>query len=94
MRLAYYYAHGLTLAHAGRLFGESEATASRKLERARKNLRTGIEAELTARHLALSDVDDWVAVSRQAWDAALGEALGVPAPQEPGAPPFKGKRTP
>ena len=94
VRLAYYYAHGLTLVQAGRLFGESEATASRKLERARKNLRTGIEAELTARRLSLSDVDDWVAVSRQAWDAALGDALGVPAPQDPGPPPFTGKRTP
>ena len=94
VRLAYYYAHGLTLAQTGRLFGESEATASRKLERARKNLRTGIEAELTARRLSVSDVDDWVAVSRQAWDVALADALGVPAPQDPGTPPFRGKRTP
>ena len=35
LRLAYYYVHGLTLAEAGRLFGEHEATASRKLEKAR-----------------------------------------------------------
>ena len=94
VRLAYYYAHGLTLAQAGRLFGESEATASRKLERARKALRMGIEGGLTARGLCFSDIDDWVAVSRQAWDAALADALGVPAPQDPGPPPFTGKRTP
>ncbi len=93
VRLAYYYAHGLTLAHAGRLFGESEATASRKLERARKALRTDLEGALTARGLSVSDIDDWVAVSRQAWDGVLADALAVPAPQEPGAPPFKGKKT-
>ncbi len=93
VRLAYYYAHGLTLAQAGRLFGESEATASRKLERARKALRLGIEGELAARGLSVCDIDDWAAVSRQAWDSVLMEALAVPAPQEPGSPPFKGKKT-
>ena len=33
LRLAYYYADGLTLAEIGKLLGEHEATASRKLER-------------------------------------------------------------
>ena len=96
LRLAYYYVHDLTLAETGRLFGEHEATASRKLERARKALRTGIEAALEQRGLSTADIDDWVAVSRQAWDAALGEALGVPAPPgraaladaPPGRPPL------
>jgi len=94
VRLAYYYAHGLTLAQAGRLFGESEATASRKLERARRALRAAIESALVARGLTLADVDDWAAVANRAWDAALADALGVPAPQETGPPSFKGKRTP
>jgi len=94
VRLAYYYAHGLTLAQAGRLFGESEATASRKLERARKALRMAIESALVARGLTLADVDDWAEVAKDAWDAALAEALGVPAPQETGPPSFTGKRTP
>lgn len=94
VRLAYYYAHGLTLVQAGRLFGESEATASRKLERARRALRGAIESALAARGLALGDVDDWAEVARDAWDAALADALGVPAPQEAGPPPFKGRRTP
>ncbi len=94
VRLAYYYAHGLTLAQAGRLFGESEATASRKLERARKALRAAIESALVIRGLTLGDVDDWAAVAKDAWDAALADALGVPAPQETGPPSFKGKRTP
>jgi RNA polymerase sigma-70 factor, ECF subfamily len=94
MRLAWYYAHGLTLAQTGRLCGESEATASRKLERARKALRAGIETALAGHGLGLADVDDWAAVAKEAWDVALVEALGVPAPQDPGPPSFKGKRTP
>lgn len=93
-RLAYYYVHGLKLAAIGRQFDESEATASRKLERARQTLRQVIETELASRGLSPGDVDDWAAVARQAWDAALGEVLAVPAPQESGPPSFKGKRTP
>ena len=99
LRLAYYYVHGLTLAETGRLFGEHEATASRKLEKARAALRGQIEASLGAHGLRASDVESWAGVARQAWDAALAEALGVPAPagtdpQGPAHPPFKGKRTP
>ena len=78
----------------GRLFQESEATASRKLERARQALGAAIDAELAARRLARDDVDDWAAVAREAWDGALADALGVPSPQDPGAPAFKGKKTP
>lgn len=92
LRLAYYYAHGVTLAQSGRLWGESEATASRKLERARKALRGGIETALAERGLAVADVDDWLAVARDAWDAALAEALGVPAPQGNAPPTFKGQK--
>ncbi len=91
-RLAYYYAHNLTLAHTGRLFGESEATASRKLERARKALRNGIEESLKTLGLFTSDVDDWLAVAREAWDAALVDALGVAAPQDHRPAPFKGRK--
>ncbi len=92
LRLAYYYAHGVTLAQSGRLWGESEATASRKLERARRTLRGGIETALAERGLAVADVDDWLAVAKDAWDVALAEALGVPAPQEGGSPSFKGQK--
>jgi RNA polymerase sigma-70 factor, ECF subfamily len=94
VRLAYYYVHGLTLAQAGRLFGESEATASRKLERIRRQLQTAIGAALGPHGMAPDDVADWADVARTAWDGALAEALGVPAPQETGPPSFKGKRTP
>jgi RNA polymerase sigma-70 factor (ECF subfamily) len=46
LRLAYYYADELTLAEIGRLLGEHEATVSRKLDRARRDLRQRIEAAL------------------------------------------------
>jgi len=46
LRLAYYYADGLTLAEIGRLLGEHEATASRKLERTRAELRDCVDAAL------------------------------------------------
>ena len=97
LRLAYYYVHGLTLAEAGRLLGEHEATASRKLEKARKALRQGIESALTARGGRVDEIESWAAVARLAWDAALADALGVDAPVAPqagGSPPFKEKRTP
>jgi RNA polymerase sigma factor (sigma-70 family) len=109
LRLAYYYVHGLTLAQAGRLFGEHEATASRKLEKARAALRTLIESSLAAHGMRAADVDSWADVATQAWDAALADALAVGAPVAGAAPPtaaateeaqgtarlsFKGKRTP
>jgi len=99
LRLAYYYVHGLTLAQTGRLFGEHEATASRKLEKARATLRSAIEQALAAQGLRAGDIESWGDVAAQAWDAALDEALGVarPAgvePQGTARPSFKGKRTP
>ena len=46
LRLAYYYADGRTLAEIGRLLGEHEATVSRKLDRARRDIREKVEAWL------------------------------------------------
>jgi len=46
LRLAYYYADSLTLAEIGKLLGEHEATASRKLERTRADVRTFVEHAL------------------------------------------------
>jgi RNA polymerase sigma-70 factor len=45
-RLAAYYLQGLTLAEIGRVTGEHEATVSRKLDRARRDLRAGVERVL------------------------------------------------
>lgn len=92
--LAWYYVHGVKLAAIGQALGVSEATASRRLDRARLALRAAIERELAVRGMSPGEVDDWAAVARQAWDAALADALGVGPPQESGAPAFPGKRTP
>ena len=46
LRLAYYYVQDLTLAQIGRLLGEHEATASRHLDRTRRNLRNQVERAL------------------------------------------------
>jgi RNA polymerase sigma factor (sigma-70 family) len=46
LRLAYYYADERTLAEIGGLLGEHEATVSRKLDRARRDLRHRIEEAL------------------------------------------------
>jgi len=50
LRLAYYYADDRTLAEIGRLLGEHEATASRKLERTRRDVRARVEASLRERN--------------------------------------------
>jgi RNA polymerase sigma-70 factor (ECF subfamily) len=46
LRLAYYYLDELTLSQVGRLLGEHEATASRNLERTRRDIRRRVEADL------------------------------------------------
>ncbi len=48
LRLAYYYVQDLTLAQIGRLLGEHEATVSRHLDRARRDLRKEVERALRA----------------------------------------------
>ncbi len=48
LRLAYYYVQDLTLAQIGRLLGEHEATASRHLDRTRRELRKQVERALRA----------------------------------------------
>ena len=54
IRLRLYYGQDLTLARIGRLLGESEATVSRRLERARRSLRSAVEQTLRRQH-GLSD---------------------------------------
>jgi RNA polymerase sigma-70 factor, ECF subfamily len=49
LRLAYYYADDRTLAETGRLLGEHEATASRNLERTRRDVRARVESSLRDR---------------------------------------------
>jgi RNA polymerase sigma factor (sigma-70 family) len=56
LRLSSYYLQRLTLAQIGRLMGEHEATVSRKLDRIRRDLRSGIEKVLRDEH-KLSDAE-------------------------------------
>lgn len=46
LRLSLYYTQDLTLAAIGRTIGESEATASRKIDRTRRDLRAAVERRL------------------------------------------------
>jgi RNA polymerase sigma-70 factor, ECF subfamily len=54
LRLRLYYGEDLTLGQVGRITGEHEATVSRKLGRARADLRRRVEQQLRAEH-GLSD---------------------------------------
>jgi len=67
LRLAYYYADDRTLAEIGRLLGEHEATVSRKLERARRDVRRRVE-------LTLREERKWTeAQVRLCFECAQGE---------------------
>lgn len=62
LRLSYYYVQELTLAEAGRLLGEHEATVSRQLARTRRTIRDAVERELRDEHgLTEAQVDECVA---------------------------------
>jgi RNA polymerase sigma-70 factor (ECF subfamily) len=56
LRLAWYYAHDLTLAEIARMSGEHEATASRKLARTRRRIREAVERTLRER-FGMSDAE-------------------------------------
>lgn len=94
LRVSYYYVHQLTLAEIGRLMSEHEATVSRKLDKARKRLKIGIETALRTRGIDPAEVDDWGRVARHDWDGQLADLVESPPVQAtpPGA--FKGESTP
>ena len=75
LRLALYYAKGLTLAQAGRMLGESEATASRKLDRTRRDVRREVERQLAARHLTPGQVARCFEYATSDWGFDLERAL-------------------
>ena len=56
LRVACYYAQGLTLAQTGRLLGEHEATVSRQLARSRRAVRDSVEQQLRTDH-GLTEVE-------------------------------------
>jgi RNA polymerase sigma-70 factor (ECF subfamily) len=92
LRLAWYYTEQLTLAQIGRLLGEHEATASRKLDRARRDLRARVESRLRSEH-GLTDAEVELCYEYASDEAAfdLGDALVAPvgkdaATETPAAP--------
>ena len=56
LRIRYYYVQGLTLAEAGRLLGEHEASVSRHLSAARKTIRRDVEQRLAESGLAREEI--------------------------------------
>ena len=76
LRLSYYYVQDLTLAQIGRLLGESEATASRKLDRTRADLRKRIEESLrNSNRLSDAQVKLCFDYAREQWPFDLSAAL-------------------
>jgi RNA polymerase sigma-70 factor, ECF subfamily len=62
LRLRCYYAQDLTLAQIGRMLNESEATVSRHLSRARRDIRATVERELRNQRMTDAEIADCFAV--------------------------------
>jgi RNA polymerase sigma-70 factor (ECF subfamily) len=81
LRLSLYYTQEMKLAAIGRLLGESEATSSRKLERARSALRAAVETRLrNVDRLTDAQVDQCFEHART--DPAFDLARTLPPPEE------------
>jgi len=79
LRLTLYYAQDMTLAAIGRVLGESEATASRKLERTRRSLRAAVERRLREVD-RLSDAEVEQCFEHARTDPAFDLARTLPPP--------------
>jgi RNA polymerase sigma factor (sigma-70 family) len=76
LRLRLYYGEDLTLAQVGRITAESEATVSRKLDRARRELRRLVEQALRSEHgLAASAIAECFEAAADAPDLQLTRLL-------------------
>jgi RNA polymerase sigma-70 factor (ECF subfamily) len=76
LRLSYYYVEELTLAEIGRLVGEHEATVSRKLERARRDLHRQVDAVLRGKkRLSEAQVQLCYEYAREEWPFDLTRAM-------------------
>jgi len=81
LRLALYYTQGMKLAAIGCVLSESEATASRKLERTRKELRAAVEKRLReGERLTDAQIDRCFEYART--DPAFDLARTLPPPEE------------
>jgi RNA polymerase sigma-70 factor (ECF subfamily) len=78
LRLALYYTKGLKLVQIGRLTGESEATVSRKLEKARGEIRAHVERRLREGGLGTAQVALCFEYAQDDPQFDLSRALPVP----------------
>jgi RNA polymerase sigma factor (sigma-70 family) len=88
LRVSMYYAHNLTLAEIGRLFGDHEATVSRQLSRIRQTLRASMVQRLRDEHgLNESAIDEcFRAAMRDSGTLDLAELVGPLPAGKIGAP--------
>ena len=85
LRLRCYYAQDLTLAQIGRMLNESEATASRHLSRARREIRAAVERDLRAQRMSDAEIADcFAAVVSDSASLDLAEMLGSDLGSGPG----------
>ena len=80
LRLSLYYAQGMKLAAIGRVLGESEATASRKLERTRSAVRAAVETRLREAD-RLTDAEVALCFEHARTDPAFDLARTLPPPE-------------
>lgn len=81
LRLSLYYAQEMKLAAIGRVLGESEATASRKLERTRNALRAAVETRLRETD-RLTDAQIALCFEQARTDPAFDLARTLPPPEQ------------
>ena len=90
LRLGYYYAEELTLAQIGRALGEHEATVSRNLAKARREIRADVERQLREQeHMDASQIDEcFAAVVEDVGSLDVADLLGAAgdAPGSTGTP--------
>ncbi len=75
LRLRLYYGQDMTLAAIGRVLGEHEATVSRKLDKARRTLRSNVEGALAARGLSSAAIARAFELAAHAPDLQLDRLL-------------------
>ena len=88
LRLRCYYAQDLTLLQIGRMLNESEATVSRHLSRARRDVRAIVERDLRAQRMTDAEIADcFAAVVSDSAYLDLAELLGSAPGSDPGSDP-------
>jgi len=82
LRLGYYYAEDLTLAQIGRALGEHEATVSRNLAKARREIRSDVERQLREQeHMSSGQIDEcFAAVVEDVGSLDVTDLLGGAEP--------------